>query len=244
MQLRSFTTGRVRPKRAPRGLRRYLPGGWSDETLPVNAFLVAHPSGLCLFDTGQAAHAAEPGYLPRWHPYLRLARFELAQGDEIAAQLRARGVESTSVRWVVLSHMHTDHVGGVKDFPGAEIVVSTKDWERAQGLAGRLRGYVPQHWPRGVKPRLVDLSGPPLGPFGASLDLAGDGALLLVSTPGHTSGHLSLIARDDSSGFFLGGDIAHTSAELVEKEPEIAHFCEAEGLVVLLAHDDGYAGHP
>ncbi len=245
MQVRSFTTGRVRPKRASRGLRRYLPGGWSDETLPVAAFLIEHPAGLCLFDSGQDARAAEPGYLPRWHPFLRLARFEVRRSDEIGAQLRARGVEPESVRWVVLSHLHTDHVGGVKDFAGAEIVVSKGEWERARGLAGQLRGYIPQHWPQDVRPTLVELTGPPHGPFGASLDLAGDGTLVLVSTPGHTPGHLGLVARGSSGGFFLGGDVAHTAQELAETEPEIARFCEADGLTILLAHDDGsYAGRP
>ena len=88
-------------EREPRGVRRYLGGGWSDRTLPVNVFLVHHPAGLCLFDTGQTARAAEPGYHPRWHPFLRLARFELAPEDEIGAQLVRSGVDPAAVRWVV-----------------------------------------------------------------------------------------------------------------------------------------------
>ena len=193
--VRTFTTGRVRSKRAPRGARRYLPGGWSDATLPVNAFLVEHPAGLCLFDTGQAARAARPGYLPRWHPFLRLARFELTGGDEIGPKLRSAGFEPESVRWVVLSHLHTDHVGGLPDFAGAEILVSRVEWERAQGLGGRLRGYVPQHWPRAATPRLLGPEGPAIGPFPWSFDLAGDGSLAVVPMPGHTPGHLGLVAR-------------------------------------------------
>jgi glyoxylase-like metal-dependent hydrolase (beta-lactamase superfamily II) len=219
-----FSTGRVRPKRASRGVRRYSGGGWSDGTLPVNVFLVHHPAGLCLFDTGQTARAAEPGYHPGWHPFLRLARFELGQEDEIGPQLARAGLDPAAVRWVVLSHLHTDHVGGVGAFPGAEVIVSRAEWERAQGLRGRLRGYVPQHWPLGV-PTLVD----------GRYDVAGDGSLLVVPTPGHTPGHVALIARDDESGYFLGGDVAHTPAEL---PPGIAELCARERLTVLLAHDD------
>jgi glyoxylase-like metal-dependent hydrolase (beta-lactamase superfamily II) len=235
MEVERFSTGRVRPKAAAHGVRRYLPGGWSDEKLPVNVFLVRHPQGLCLFDTGQTARAAEPGYHPSWHPFLRLARFELEPGDEIGAQLTGRGIAPADVRWVVLSHLHTDHVGGVGAFPDAEVIVSRVEWERAQGRPGRLRGYVPQHWPLG-EPVIVDLSGPPVGPFTGSFDVAGDGRLLLVPTPGHTPGHVSLIVRDESSpgGFFLGGDIAHAPADL---PPRIAEFCAAERLTVLLAHD-------
>jgi glyoxylase-like metal-dependent hydrolase (beta-lactamase superfamily II) len=218
-----FSTGRVRPKRASHGVRRYLPGGWSDETLPVNCYLVHHPAGLCLFDTGQTARAAKPGYHQRWHPYLGLARFELGPEDEIAPQLTRAGVEPASVRWVVLSHMHTDHVGGVGTFPGAEVIVSRVEWERSRGLAGKLRGYVPQHWPLG-EPVLVS----------GRHDLTGDGTLVVMPTPRHTPGHISLVVRDGEGGWFLGGDVAHTPAELPQA---LADLCARENLTVLLAHD-------
>ena len=224
MKVERFSTGRVRPKRASRGLLRYFPGGWSDETLPVNCFLVHHPAGLLLFDTGQTARAAEPGYHQRWHPDLRLARFELIPHDEIAPQLERAGVAPATVRWVVLSHLHTDHVGGVGAFPGAEVIVSRAEWERAQGIKGQLRGYLPQHWPL-REPELV--SDP--------LDLAGDGTLVVMPTPGHTPGHLALVVRDGEHGWFLGGDVAHTPAELPQ---ELADLCRRETLTVLLTHDD------
>jgi len=232
VDVRRFTTGRVRPKRADRGPRRYLSGGWSAETLPVNVFLVHHPDGLCLFDTGQTARAAEPGYHPRWHPFHRLARFELRPEDEIGPQLQRSGIDPGAVRWVVLSHLHTDHVGGVGAFAGAEVIVSRVEWEHARGLSGRMRGYLPQHWPL-AEPVVVDLAGPPVGPFPGSFDVAGDGRLLVVPTAGHTPGHVALLVRD-GDGCFLGGDLAHSPAEL---PPEIADFCARERLTVLLAHD-------
>jgi glyoxylase-like metal-dependent hydrolase (beta-lactamase superfamily II) len=224
----------VRPKRASRGAGRYLAGGWSENTLPVNVFLVHHPDGLCLFDTGQTADAAEPGFFPRWHPFFRLARFELSPADEIGAQLADRRLDPGAVRWVVLSHLHTDHAGGVGAFSGAEVIVSRVEWERSRGLSGRLRGYLPGRWPLS-EPVLVDLAGPAVGPFPGSFDVAGDGRLVVVPTPGHTSGHVSLVVRDDGGGgFFLGGDVAHSPAEL---PASIADFCSREELVVLLTHD-------
>jgi N-acyl homoserine lactone hydrolase len=233
VRVERFSTGRVRPKRASRGVRRYVGGGWRDDTLPVNVFLVHHPEGLCLFDTGQSARAAESGYLPRWHPFLRLARFELEPADEVGAQLARAGVDPASVRWVVLSHLHVDHVGGVGAFPGADVIVSRVEWERAQRVSGRLRGYVPQRWPL-PEPVLIDLAGPAVGPFPGSFDVAGDGRLLIVPTPGHTPGHVSLIVRGERGGFFLGGDIAHSPGGL---PGAVGDFCAGEGLVVLLAHD-------
>ena len=211
MRVRCYSTGRVRPKQASSGPRRYLPGGWSGETLPVNAFVVEHPAGLCVFDTGKTARAAEPGYHPRWHPYLRLARFELGPEDELAAQMRADGADPAAVRWVVLSHLHTDHVGGLGAFAGARVLVSRAEWKRARGLAGRLRGYLPQHWPAGVKPELVDLGGPAAGPFPSSHDVAGDGSLLMVPLPGHTPGHAGLLVEQK---LLLAGDAEETPAGL------------------------------
>jgi glyoxylase-like metal-dependent hydrolase (beta-lactamase superfamily II) len=230
MQVERFSTGRVRPKRASSGPRRYLGGGWSDDTLPVNAYLVRHTDGLLLFDTGQTARAAAPGYHQVWHPYLRLARFELGPDDEIGPQLARAGIEPARVRWIVLSHLHTDHVGGVGGFPGAHVIVSRIEWERAQGLAGKLRGYVPQHWPVEVVPELVDCGGPPVGPFAGSFDVASDGTMLVVPTPGHTPGHVSLVVRDAAGAYFLGGDVP------AGLPPEIAAFCADKRLTVLLAH--------
>ncbi len=238
MRVVGFSTGRVRPKRAARGARRYLPGGWSADTEPVNVFAVTHPDGVLVFDTGQTAAAARPGFLPRLHPYLRLARFELTQEDEAAGQLRGFGFDPAAVRWVVLSHLHTDHIGGLGGFPWAEVIVSKEEWEFARGLAGRLRGYVPRQWPNGVVPRLAHFDGPAVGPFSRSEDLAGDGRLVLVPTPGHTAGHVSLLVRADDRAYLLAGDLAHTAADLDTTAPEVAAYCRTNDIVVLTTHGE------
>lgn len=238
MRISCFSTGRVRPKRRERGPRRYMPGGWSPQTLPVNVFVIEHPSGLCLFDAGQTALAGQPGYLPRWHPFLRLARFELGPEHEAAAQLRLLGVSPSDVRWVVLSHLHTDHVGGIGGFQQADVVVSRIEWERASGLAGRLRGYLPQYWPAGLRPRLVDFEGPPAGPFATSYDVAGDGLMLVVPAPGHTPGHVAMLVCDAGRPRWLcAGDLVHDPDELREAAADVHAFCQAEDVRVLTAHD-------
>lgn len=238
LTVRCLSTGVVRGKRAASGPRRYLPGGWASDVLPVNVFLIEHHDGLCVFDAGQSARAAGPGYISRWHPFLRLARFELAQSDEAGAQIRALGHDPGSVRRVVLSHLHTDHVGGIEAFPNAEILVTRAEWERFRGLRGRLRGYLPQHWPAGFEPTLVELDGPPIGPLPASQDLCGDGSLVIVALPGHTPGHIGLLAKGpDGRSYLLAGDAAHDARELAESHPALDSFCRDNGLVPLLSHD-------
>jgi glyoxylase-like metal-dependent hydrolase (beta-lactamase superfamily II) len=236
--VRCLSTGAVRTKRGERGARRYLPGGWRDDVLPVNVFLVEHPDGLCLFDTGQTAAAARAGYFPAWYPFFRLARFELGPDDEVGVQLERHGVRPGAIRWVVLSHLHTDHVGGLAALAGTEVITSAREWERAQGLAGRLRGYLPQYWPKGVTPRLVDFRPRPFGPFESVHPLTTDGALLLVSTPGHTPGHLSLLVRQGERRLLLCGDLVERADDLDRKAPSIATWCRRNGVAVLAAHDD------
>lgn len=237
--MRRFSTGRVRQKRGARGVRRYLLDEWSDTTLPVNVFLIEHPAGLCLVDAGQTAAAAQPGYFPAWYPFFRLARFELDTGDEASAQLSAAGYDPKQIRWLVMTHLHTDHAGGVAEFPGAEVLVTRAEWEAAQGLGGRLRGYLPQYWPEKIRPRVIDFTGPPIGPFRASYDVASDGRLLMVPFPGHTQGHAALLVRiDPAQAYLCAGDAAHTASALARVAPEIAAWCQRENVVVLTAHDD------
>jgi len=220
-------------------VRRYFVDDWGDDTLPVNVFVIEHPDGLCLVDAGQTAAAAKDGYFPPWYPFFRLSRFELEPADEAAARMAAAGLDVARVRWVVLTHMHTDHVGGIGAFRGAEVVVARAEWEAAQGVRGRLRGYLPQWWPRDVHPRVVDFTGSGIGPFEATYDVAGDGRMLLVPLPGHSPGHAALLVRlSPTRAFLFAGDAALRADELRDAVPAVAEWCRREGIIVLTSHDD------
>ena len=239
MRIHRLTTGRVRGPRRSHGASRYLFLRWSDEPLPVHAFLVEHPAGLCLVDTGQSPAAARPGYLPRWHPFLRIARFEIGPEDRLTAQLARVGHTADELRWIVLTHLHTDHVGGLTEVAGsAELVVSSTEWGLARGALGALRGYVRKQLPRGVEPHRIEFDGPPLGPFASSVNLVGDGSLTLVPLPGHTRGQIGVLVTAGNRGALIGGDAAHDRSELRRVAPDIAAYCDAQGVVPLLAHDD------
>ena len=106
-----------------------------------------------MVDTGETARVAEPGYFPRWSPFFRFAvRERVEPEEEIGPQLERLGIRPSDVRRVVMTHLHTDHAGGLHHFPDNEILVSRTELDYADGLRGRLRGYVNKPWPASFKP--------------------------------------------------------------------------------------------
>lgn len=225
VRIHALQTGRVAIKERQRNGRGR---GWSSplpvlmarqwtEPLPILAWLIEHPEGLIVVDTGETARVSEPGYFPRWHPYYRLAVREwVAPEDEIGPQLRRLGFSPDEVRWVVLTHYHTDHAGGLAYFPGSEIVSSRVDFEFARGVRGQVRGFLPQHWPRWFSPRLIEPSGRPFGPFPASTALTAAGDVHILPTPGHTPGHQSVALEAGDTVFLFAGDVSYTEQLMLQ----------------------------
>jgi N-acyl homoserine lactone hydrolase len=191
-------------------LNTLLDREWT-EPLPIYAFAIEHPEGVIVVDTGETARVAEPGYFPRWSPFFRFAvRERVEPEEEIGPQLERLGIGPSDVRWVVMTHLHTDHAGGLHHFPDNEILVSRTEAEYARGLRGRLRGYVNRPWPEWLDPTLVDLPPVQFGPFPASLPLTEAGDVTLVPVPGHTPGQLAVVLEDGGHSVFLAGDSSYT----------------------------------
>jgi glyoxylase-like metal-dependent hydrolase (beta-lactamase superfamily II) len=223
------------------------------EPLPIYAWVIEHPEGLIVVDTGETSRTSEPGYFPAWHPYHRLCvRLDVAAEQEIGPQMCALGLSPDDVRWVVMTHLHTDHAGGLHHFPKAEILVSRKEFAAASGLAGQRRGYLPHRWPTWFAPRLLDLPAAPFGPFPQSLALTGSGDILLVPTEGHTVGHLSVIVMQPEVNLFLAGDVSYTQQLMLDQAVDgvapkeqlareslrrIARFVEEQPTIFLPSHD-------
>jgi N-acyl homoserine lactone hydrolase len=179
-----------------------LIGGQGDVTIPIPVFLIEHPRGLVLFDTGMVPEAhADP-----FAVYGNLANdFKMTGGRELRvdSQLAALGFSPEDVTHVILSHSHWDHAGGISMFPHATFYVGE----------GELRyGFWPDVVGRGFF-RASDLE--PLRSCRVveiprcDVDLFGDGSLVILFTPGHTPGELSLIVRLTENEFLLTGDVVH-----------------------------------
>ncbi|MDF2709093.1 N-acyl homoserine lactonase family protein [Nonomuraea muscovyensis] len=233
--------------------------------LPINVYVVEHREGLVLFDTGQdRASVTDPGYFPGGITgvmYDRLARFEIAPEQTLTARLAAIGHDIRDVRIAVLSHLHQDHIGGLRELAHAEIVVSGREWDSLAEPLPELRGLLRSHIDvPGLRWRRVDpepLADPSIAPFASGHDLFGDGSLVLLPTPGHTPGSLSMLVRGPGRApLLMVGDVTYDTRLLeaghvpgVGDRGELADTTRLinelrtrhPGLAVLAAHDPGAA---
>ncbi len=225
MRIHALQTGTVAIKQRQRqgkgqGLRRrlntLLDTVWT-EPLPIYVWVIEHPEGIIVVDTGETSRVAVPGYFPWWHPYYRTGVREWVRPEEeVGPQLHALGIGPSDVRWLVMTHLHTDHAGGLYHFPSTDILVSRTEYQMASGVPGQVHGYLPTHWPTWFAPRLIDFPSRQTGPFPASYPVTQAGDVVLVPTPGHTSGHLSVLVYDGSTAIFLAGDASYTQQLLFD----------------------------
>jgi glyoxylase-like metal-dependent hydrolase (beta-lactamase superfamily II) len=221
MRIHAIQTGRVPIKQSQiegrghglwRQLQPLLPDKWVEST-PVYAWAIEHPEGVIVVDTGSGAHLKRS---PPWHPFFRLAvRFEIEPEQEIGPQLRSLGIGARDVKTVVLTHLHSDHDGGLAHFPHSRIFADSGEIARAAGIAGAIRGYLPHRRPRWFDPQPIAWQQSSCGPFARSAGITEAGDVIAVPTPGHTPDHLSVIVRDGEEQIMLAGDASYLEATML-----------------------------
>ncbi len=146
-------------------------------TIPLLMFLIDHPKGLVVFDTGVDTDVALDPVL------------ETSPDRRIDRQIARLGYEPRDVKYVVLSHLHLDHVGCMHLFPHATFVVRRQELRAAWWPDAYERGY---DFDGLLRTRSLTYLQP-----GAdeAFDVFQDGSLVCIDTKGHTEGHQSLVVR-------------------------------------------------
>ncbi len=182
--------------------------------LPVCVFLVEHPKGLLLVDTGWSREISPEGIrdqkaadrvLPRqlaalYHPWV-------PAGMTVSEQLLTRGIRAEDLDCVILTHLDPDHVSGLHSVGKAKRIILAED---EYFFSCRTVYKLRQPWKFWIDEQIERLyyRGSPLGPNHWAIDLFGDESVQLVNTPGHTDGHASVILRNGEQFVLLTGDAA------------------------------------
>ncbi len=180
-------------------------------TIPLVSFLLVHPgAGPILVDTGMhPSVAVDPKQNFGRIGTLTFRGIAMEPSQATPAQLRALGIEPSEIGVVLMTHLHLDHASAASEFPQATFLLSAPEWRAANGGRASLRGYVRSQFDHAFDYRTIDFGGPAadsFASFGQAVDIFGDGSVRAVFTPGHTHGHMSIVARLRSREVLIAGD--------------------------------------
>lgn len=217
---------------------KYMVDGGRDEVvkIPIPFYVIRHPRGIVLFDSGLGREFKEQ--VQGWWIHRLVNKIlpeEFSPSESAASQLQKMGISPEDVRYIIVSHFHYDHVGGLRDLPEATILASRREWAHVTSdrIKARLRGMMVEQL-KGVPDRVRPVDYSPIStipPFQKAFDVFEDGSLLILPTPGHSPGHQSLLVTLDSGKkVLLSGDAVWVRENYERPAPK--------GLLVRLLEED------
>lgn len=193
----------------------FLEGAAGAITYPIPVFVIEHPAGLVVVDTGLHADLAAGSERLR-ELASRFTVHLAADGSEtVGPALDALGYDPAQVAHVVLTHLHFDHTGGLGELPNARVIVQGREWaelgnESLLALGAYNRDDVDLGHDR------LELDG--------DHDLFGDGTITCLSTDGHTAGHQSVRVRTERGTYVICGDCCYLRQTLTDEHlPPASH---------------------
>ena len=183
--------------------------------IPVPCYLIVHPLGTALFDTGLGT-VCQQGADEYMGDFADLIQLEFEPGEEVSRRLESLERDGKSIDFLINSHLHFDHAGGNEQIPGARLIIQKREWEAAHepDLITAI-GYKPVDYDLGHD--LLQIDG--------EHDVFGDGALTCIPTYGHTPGHQSLRIALPDGEVILTGDACYLRETLegLRLPPGAAH---------------------
>jgi glyoxylase-like metal-dependent hydrolase (beta-lactamase superfamily II) len=223
------------PAKPPKGLKLYamdcglfeVPNGdmFSDdgaykgqpEKLVVPCFLIRHPKGDLLWDTGVPQETADlPG---------GKTTGGLTVKHKLTDQLAQLGLSPDKITYVSVSHGHFDHIGNAGLFAKATWIVDKRerDWVFRPDARKDAAGFARYSALETAKTIVVDGETP--------YDVFGDGSVTIYRTPGHTPGHTVLLVKLPKAGaVILAGDMWHIAESRAARRVPRFNFDKAQTL--------------
>lgn len=239
-QIHAFHCGGENMPRSGLGVMASDPGGIV--YAPYFLYLIEHPRGSILFDTGVNPEMARD-IVAYMGPAGEGVDLRMTEEDAVIGRLALIGKDPGQITHIVESHLHYDHAGGLEFFPGLPVYVQQDELEYAfDPPVYQADTYIEKDFGGDVDWQ----------PVKGEFDLFGDGSVVMIPTPGHTKGHQSLLVQLDSHPVLLCADAANTPwvmeenllPGLVESPPDVIRTYELlrqirdeRGAELILAHD-------
>jgi len=185
--------------------------------LPIWVWVIEHPDGIILIDTGENAEINNiDRYLKKesWahrYPFKHAAKFGITEQDELNHQFDKIGLKLADVKLVALTHLHLDHTDGLRFFPTQEIIVGDFEFRHPHS-------NMPSTYPSWFNPKKVRYINNRIEIFNEAYPITASQDMLYVPTPGHTSGHSSVIFKTDEFDILFAGDTSYNQEQVLRGE--------------------------
>lgn len=180
--------------------------------LPVSVYLIEHPKGLILVDTGWHRDMSPEGVYDKAAQIKSLGsrvlynvnQGQIPLGEAVDEQLATMGIKPADLDYVLLTHLDCDHANGLRAVKDAKhIIVAQEELDCA-----RKNGFIryKKKWWEGVDLQTIEWNGTE-GPVQKSFDLFGDGSIKMINIPGHCDGLCAVkITSEDGKYVLLFSD--------------------------------------
>lgn len=166
------------------------------KTLKNTCYLVDHPKGKMIWDTGL------PDGLVEKKNGLTNGGFHLTVTKTLKSQLKEINIDPSEVKYIALSHFHFDHSGNANLFKDSALIIQKEEFSAIYSKNAKKYHFDPKSYSKLDKKKAIVIDG--------DYKVFGDDLVTIIKTVGHTPGHQSLKLELESEGtVVLSGDLYH-----------------------------------